>query len=190
MMARRVVVYATGLPVFLALALCSSCDSSPPTTHLLPSGREVEVYFTGVIEDQWHLLYRTQLALTDEFMLAHMHLPNPAYPESWQTPMPNHLLPQHYELQCEADGLRQDVQDEAEKAGVNCAVILPTSTNWEFKEFDGWYPVFSVSRLVEFTLEQNECGVWKKAVGWIEGKCGPEEAPEQGAEPDERHKGR
>ena len=190
MMVRQFSVCPQGFSVLLALALCTSCYSNPPATYLLPSGREVNVYFADVMEDQWHLVYRTQLRLTDEFVWAHMHLPDPAYPESWYAPMPNHLLPQHYALQCEADGLQQDVQDGAEKAGVNRAVILPTSTHWEFERFDGWYPFFSVGRSVEFTLEQNDRGVWKKTVGWIEGKCGPEEAAEQGAEPDERPEGR
>ena len=134
----------------------------------------MDVYFADVIEDQWHLMYRTQLRLTDELMWgAHAPSGNLAYPESTYAPMPSHLLPQHYALQCEVEGLRQDVQDEADKAGVNRAVILPTSTHWEFERFDGWYPVFSVGRSVEFTLEQNDCGVWKKTVGWMEGKCGP-----------------
>jgi len=182
-MARQLLVYVSSLSVFLGLAACTSCDSNPPTKHLLPSGREVDVYLADVIEDQWHLVYRTRLRLTDEFVLAHMRLPNPAYPESYNAHIPNHLLSQQHALQCEADSLRQDVQDEAERAGVNRAVIMPTSTHWEFERFDGWYPVFSVGRSVEFTLEQNECGVWKKTVGWIEGECEMEEAAEQTAGP-------
>ena len=61
-------------------------------------------------------------------------------------------------------------------------LIMPTSTHWEFERFEGWYPVFSVGRSVEFILERNECGMWKKMVGWIEGECGTVEVAEQGAE--------
>jgi hypothetical protein len=63
------------------------------------------------------------------------------------------------------------VQKEADAAGVVKAVIAPTSTAQEFVRFEGWRPVVSVARALEFVLEKDDQGTWKATTGWRAYQC-------------------
>jgi hypothetical protein len=164
-------VVAAGAITLVGLALWWLRGPTPPTkAHRLPSGRVVDVFYADRVEDQWHLLYRTRLRLSREVMLAHMAAFDPRRPQA----VPAHLHSQLRELQCEAETLRDDVQREAQVAGVRQATIGPTSTARE--RIEGW-PLWrggiSVSRSLEFGLRQNGKGLWEKAAGWMPERCGP-----------------
>jgi hypothetical protein len=150
--------------LFLAALLSASCGSTPPTrSHRLPSGREVAVFHAGLAADGWHLVYRTQLPLSRELMLAHL--------QQFRAPIPARLQDQLQALQCEVETLVADVEAEAGSAGVRKATIAPTSTRRELIGSGGWLPDVSVSRSVDFELEQGADGVWRRAAGWVAHKC-------------------
>ena len=87
--------------------------------------------------------------------------------------IPEDLKAEHRAMQCEADSLLPDVQREAEAADVSKAVIAPLNTAQRIVAFEGWKPVISVGRALEFVVEKDDQGTWKKTTGWRAYQCDP-----------------
>jgi hypothetical protein len=149
-----------------AILCCTSCGGAPePKVHTLPSGRELNVFYAGPIERGWHVVYHTQLPLSRELMLAHDNLS--------RSPIPEALRSEHQAVQCEVATLAADVESEAAASGSASVSITPTSTRREFIGWSGWYPMFSLSRGMEFTLVRTDTGYWTRGTGWTADRCGP-----------------
>lgn len=86
-------------------------------------------------------------------------------------PIPTNLRPALVDLQCEVETLREDVQAEAEAAGLNKAITMPMDTRRRLAFLEG-RPALSTGRGREFRLEQDEHGVWQKGDGWTSYSCG------------------
>src|SRR5260221_5238171 len=120
-----------------ALIAASSCSTSPRgTPRPLPSGRTIDVVWSGVLGESnqvWALKYWSRLPVQDP---AGLH---DEAAEVWAT-----------------------VQGEAEASGATRASLWPLNLDSHFLHFDGWRPVYITVHSPEFSYERVQDGTWKR----------------------------
>ena len=123
--------------IAMALQGALSCSASPPRTpRQLPSGRTIDVVWSGVLGEPdrvWALKYWSRLPLTDAAGLAD-----------------------------EAAELWATVQGEAEASGAARASLWPLNLDAHFLHLDGWRPVYVTQHSPDFSFERDQSGTWRR----------------------------
>lgn len=128
-------IWLVGLIAATLLGGGYSCSSSPPgTPRQLPSGRTVNVVWSGVLgegEHAWALKYWTHLPITDRAALLD-----------------------------EATELWAQVQSEADASGALRASLWPINLDSHFIHVEGWRPVYVTLHSPDFSFEKDPAGRW------------------------------
>jgi hypothetical protein len=114
-----------------ALIAASSCSASPPgTPRRLPSGRTIDVVWSGVLGESdrvWALKYWSRVHIEDRAAL------DDEAAEVWAT-----------------------VQGEADASGATRASLWPLNLDTHLLHFDDWWPVYQTVHSPEFSFERDQ----------------------------------